>query len=89
MIVVLIRDGFNKEEQPYYHCLVGESRDAPGQLVGYCLYFYTYFTLVGRCVYMEDLYVSPSFRGKGLGKALWQTLVKVCELFLVKWDDGC
>ncbi|XP_059082030.1 uncharacterized protein LOC131879675 isoform X2 [Tigriopus californicus] len=93
---VLIGDGFNNAEAAYYHCLVAESQDAPGQLVAYCLYFYTYSTDVGRCVYMEDLYVSPNFRSKGLGKSLWQTLVKNalerdcvrCEFVVLDWNQS-
>uniref|UniRef100_A0A0E9VUX4 N-acetyltransferase domain-containing protein n=1 Tax=Anguilla anguilla TaxID=7936 RepID=A0A0E9VUX4_ANGAN len=36
--------------------------------VGYALYFYTYSTWKGRSVYLEDIYVMPEFRGKGIGK---------------------
>lgn len=34
--------------------------------VGYALFFYTYSTWKGRCVYLEDLYVMPELRGKQL-----------------------
>lgn len=33
-------------------------------VVGYALYFYTYSTWKGPSLYLEDLYVMPSFRGK-------------------------
>uniref|UniRef100_G3QAU4 Spermidine/spermine N1-acetyltransferase family member 2b n=1 Tax=Gasterosteus aculeatus TaxID=69293 RepID=G3QAU4_GASAC len=46
-------------------------------IVGYALYFYTYSTWKGRSVYLEDLYVMPDFRGKGIGKGL---LSKVAEV---------
>ncbi|KAG9351688.1 hypothetical protein JZ751_022939 [Albula glossodonta] len=45
--------------------------------VGYALYFYTYSTWKGRSVYMEDLYVMPEFRGKGIGKALMSKVAAV------------
>ncbi len=32
---------------------------------------------MGRSVYMEDLYVTPDYRGQGLGKLLWKTCVQV------------
>jgi GNAT superfamily N-acetyltransferase len=39
--------------------------------VGFALYFHTFSTFVGRPgIYIEDLFVKPAFRGKGLGKAL-------------------
>uniref|UniRef100_A0A3Q3IGI7 N-acetyltransferase domain-containing protein n=1 Tax=Monopterus albus TaxID=43700 RepID=A0A3Q3IGI7_MONAL len=41
--------------------------------IGYALYFYSYSWL-GRGIYMEDLYVMPEFRGKGIGKALMSKL---------------
>ncbi|UYV64535.1 SAT2 [Cordylochernes scorpioides] len=51
--------------------------------VGYLLYFYTYSTFEGRMVFMEDLYVSPSYRQQGIGRALVKAL---CEEALSK---GC
>ncbi len=38
---------------------------------GFALYFYSYSTWEGRAgIYLEDLFVRPEFRGKGLGKQL-------------------
>ena len=48
-----------------------------GKLVGYVLYFYTYSTWEGKSVYMEDLYVTPDYRHKGVGTQLWSSVVKV------------
>jgi GNAT superfamily N-acetyltransferase len=39
--------------------------------VGYALWFYTYSTFLGRRgLYLEDLFVKPAWRGKGIGRAL-------------------
>nr|XP_029524611.1 diamine acetyltransferase 2-like isoform X2 [Oncorhynchus nerka] len=46
-------------------------------VVGYALYFYTYSTWKGRSVYMEDLYVMPDFRGKGIGTGLMAKVAQV------------
>ena len=35
----------------------------------------------GRSIYMEDIYVSPDHRGKGIGKSLWKACVKVGTIF--------
>ena len=37
------------------------------QLVGFVLYNFTYSTWEGKQVYMEDLYVQPQHRSKGIG----------------------
>ncbi|XP_049339052.1 diamine acetyltransferase 2b [Astyanax mexicanus] len=76
----LERDGFGPN--PFFQCLVAEVAQEHCSpeghtVVGYALYFYTYSTWSGRCVYMEDLYVMPNFRGKGVGKALMATIAKV------------
>lgn len=46
-----------------------------GKSVGYAVFFTSYSTWLGRQgIYMEDLYVSPDYRGQGAGKALMQTI---------------
>ncbi len=45
---------------------------------GFALYFFNYSTWTGKHgLYLEDLYVSPDFRGRGAGKALLQHLAQV------------
>ncbi|XP_041094329.1 thialysine N-epsilon-acetyltransferase-like isoform X2 [Polyodon spathula] len=46
-------------------------------IVGYGFYYFTYCTWKGRVVYMEDLYVMPEFRGKGIGKALMSRIAQI------------
>jgi GNAT superfamily N-acetyltransferase len=42
-----------------------------GEPMGFALFFHNYSTFVGKPgIYLEDLFVRPSARGKGLGKAL-------------------
>jgi GNAT superfamily N-acetyltransferase len=42
-----------------------------GKVAGYAVFFTSYSTWLGRNgIYMEDLYISPDFRGQGAGKAL-------------------
>jgi len=40
------------------------------KVVGISLFYPRYSTWKGRCFYLEDLYVDPDQRGKGIGKAL-------------------
>jgi GNAT superfamily N-acetyltransferase len=42
-----------------------------GRPVGFALFFHNFSTFVGKPgIYLEDLYVKPEHRGKGIGKAL-------------------
>lgn len=62
--------------RPYVAGLVG-TRD--GSVEGYALYFHSYSTFLGRPgVYLEDLFVRPTARGAGLGKALLAAVAEVC-----------
>lgn len=46
--------------------------------VGFAVYFFNYSTWLGKHgLYLEDLYVSPEYRGSGAGKALLKYLAKI------------
>jgi GNAT superfamily N-acetyltransferase len=81
----LLRDGFG--ERPFFQCLIAEFESVP---VGFAFYFFNYSTWRGRPgVILEDLFVRPEFRGKGIGKEL---LIKVAEVAVAnqcarfQWD---
>jgi len=68
-----LRDGFGPE--PKFHVVFAEWGSKPA---GMAFYFYNYSTWQGRPgLYLEDLFVKPEFRGKGIGKALLLHLAKV------------
>ena len=50
-----------------------------GVSAGFALYFNNYSTFLAKPgIYLEDLFVFPEYRGKGIGKALLVALAKQC-----------
>ncbi|PRY43902.1 GNAT family N-acetyltransferase [Umezawaea tangerina] len=59
--------------------LFGHVAEVDGEVVGVALWFLNFSTWRGtHGVYLEDLYVRPTQRGSGLGKALLVTLAREC-----------
>jgi len=60
-----------------------------GEEVGFALYFTNFSTFLGRAgLYLEDLFVVPEHRGKGLGRALLKELAKIaiqCGYGRMEW----
>ncbi|MFC3120581.1 GNAT family N-acetyltransferase [Agaribacter flavus] len=55
-----------------------------GKAIGFAVYFYNYSTWLGKNgLYLEDLYVSPKFRGCGAGKLLLKHLANIAV------EQGC
>ncbi len=51
---------------------------ADGREVGFALFFHNFSTFLGRAgIYLEDLYVLPTHRGNGYGKALLKHLAAI------------
>ncbi len=75
----LLRDGFSPT--PRFTCLMAEF---DGEAAGFALYFTSYSTWLGHHgIRLEDLYVTPEHRRKGIGRALLARLAKVAV------DEGC
>jgi GNAT superfamily N-acetyltransferase len=67
-----------------------------GEPVGFALWFYNFSTFRGRHgIYLEDLFVSPIMRGKGIGKGLLRHLARRCvaeglprlEWWVLDWNE--
>jgi GNAT superfamily N-acetyltransferase len=68
-------------QTPFARCVLGE---VEGVTAGFALYFFNYSTFLGRPgLYLEDLFVRPELRGRGLGKALLLHLAAVAN------EKGC
>ena len=62
-------------EHPYAEVLLAYWGAEP---VGFALFFYNYSTFLAQPgIYLEDLFVDPEHRGKGIGKALLVQLARI------------
>jgi GNAT superfamily N-acetyltransferase len=68
-------------ERRYAETLIAEDEDEP---VGFALFFHNYSTFLAQPgIYLEDLFVVPEHRSRGIGRALLERLAQVAV------DRGC
>jgi len=79
--------------RPYAEVLIGE---VDGAASGFALFFHNFSTFEGRPgIYLEDLFVRPEARGRGLGKALLGELARLAvergcarlEWWVLDWNE--
>nr|AIA15751.1 Acetyltransferase (GNAT) family [uncultured bacterium] len=67
-----------------------------GEPAGFALWFYNFSTFRGRHgIYLEDLFVRPELRSKGIGRALLRHLARRCvaeglarlEWWVLDWNE--
>jgi len=64
------------DDHPKLFCAIAEWNGEPA---GFAVWFLNFSTFSGRSgIYLEDLFVRPAFRGKGIGKGLLAYLAKQC-----------
>jgi GNAT superfamily N-acetyltransferase len=85
----LLRDGFGPAK--VFDCLIAdwtepsaEGSAATTTAAGFALYFHNYSTWRGHAgIHLEDIYVTPSLRGKGIGRAL------ISRVAAIAVEEGC
>jgi GNAT superfamily N-acetyltransferase len=81
----LLRDGFG--EQPKYRVVIA---DWDGTPAGFAFFYSNYSTWRGHPgLHLEDLFVRPAFRGKGIGKALLAHLAEIAvreNCYGMRWN---
>lgn len=71
-VSLMEQHGFGSK--PLFEFLVAEHE---GTIVGMSLYYWRYSTWKGKRLYLEDIIVTESERGKGIGKQLFEETLKV------------
>ena len=66
-----------KAEKDYFNCLVAVNED--DEVIAICLYFFAYYTWVGKSLYLDDLYVLEQYRRHGIAAALLNELFEIAR----------
>jgi GNAT superfamily N-acetyltransferase len=67
-----------KAEKDYFKCLVATNE--AGEIIAICLYFFAYYTWVGKSLYLDDLYVLEAYRRQGIAAALLNELFEIARI---------
>jgi GNAT superfamily N-acetyltransferase len=60
-------------DKPVWWSFVAEDTNG---IQGFALYYIRYSTWKGQCLYLEDIIVTDTMRGKGIGSALFETILR-------------
>lgn len=66
-----------QEEKDCFQCFVVEN--SSNEIIGMALYYFVYYTWVGKSLYLEDLIVKEAYRGKGIGSRLMQKVIETAK----------
>ena len=77
-VAMMEEDGFGAH--PVFGSFVAE---VDGSIIGITIYYYRYSTWKGRRLWLEDIIVTESMRGKGIGKLLFERVMRKTV------EDGC
>jgi len=65
-----------KEEQNLFGFFVAINDE---KIVGAALYFFAYYTWVGKSLYLDDIYVKPEYRGQQIGSKLMRKIFELAK----------
>ncbi|HSA83339.1 MAG TPA: GNAT family N-acetyltransferase [Patescibacteria group bacterium] len=66
-----------KKEQDLFSCLVAETEKK--EIIAIALYFFAYYTWIGKSLYLDDLVVKEKFRRQGIGTKLLRKLFEIAK----------
>ncbi|MBK7095844.1 MAG: GNAT family N-acetyltransferase [Saprospiraceae bacterium] len=62
------------EEENHFQSLVAENEE--GEIIGMAIFFFAYFTWVGKSLYLDDIVVTEKYRGNKIGTKLLEKVVE-------------
>ena len=85
--VAITVDELSKDyDNGLFNCLIATLNET---VVGMALYYNRYSTWKGKTIHLEDLIVTKSARGKGIGKALLDSLIAIAKNEGVRRLEWC
>ena len=64
-------------ERAYFNCFIAETEER--EIVGIALYFFAYYSWVGKSLYLEDIYIKKQFRRQKIGTELLNKIFEVAR----------
>jgi GNAT superfamily N-acetyltransferase len=66
-----------KKEKEFFKCIVATNERS--EILGIATYFFSYYTWVGKSLYLDDLYVKKEYRGLKIGTKLLKTILDIVK----------
>ncbi len=73
----------------YFEAIVAEDLDLEeNKIIGMAFYYFAYSTWKGRYIWLEDFVVTENYRGKGVGKLLFEEIINITKQHktILKWQ---
>jgi GNAT superfamily N-acetyltransferase len=83
---VLITPEQMVKNQHYFNCLVACYNH---KIIGFATSFNAFYSWTGKAIYLDDLFVQEQYRGKGIGKQLFNSIIEKAraeKCIKVKWQ---
>ncbi len=65
-----------QKEKNIFHSFVAE---IDNKIIGIAIYFFAYFTWVGKSLYLDDIYVKEDYRGQKIGIKLLKKIFEIAK----------
>lgn len=83
---VLISPDQMLQDREYFRCFVVTDNE---KIIAFSTYFFAYYSWTGKAIYLDDLYVTETYRGKGIGNLLFNKIIETAKnnnCKKVKWQ---